>query len=162
MLSTKREEYIVNYGQAFALLSEVVEKYPKAMWHFKPGSNQWSIHEVIVHITDSEANSYIRCRCFIAEPGKSIMAYDQDAWSEKLKYHDQSTDAAIKLFALLRASTYDLIKNLPEIIWASTVFHPEHGTITMDDWLVMYANHIPVHIKQMERIFEAWKKTETP
>ena len=47
-----------------------MKQFPKEMWDFKSELNPWSIHNIIVHITDSEANSYIRCRRFIAEPGQ--------------------------------------------------------------------------------------------
>jgi hypothetical protein len=32
------------------------------MWKWKPAPDQWSIHEVIAHLADSEANGYARCR----------------------------------------------------------------------------------------------------
>ena len=57
----------------------------------------------------------------------------------------------------MRHNTYQLIRNLPESVWAHTIEHPENGTMTLDDWLDVYERHIPEHIAQMERTFEAWK-----
>ena len=34
--------------------------------------DRWSIHEIILHLADSEATCYVRCRHFIAEPGSSV------------------------------------------------------------------------------------------
>jgi len=153
----ERNQLISLYGNAASLLSEAVAGLPSEMWQYKPSPAQWSVHEIIIHITDSEVNSYIRCRSFIADPGKTIMAYDQDKWAIKLRYHDQSTTDAMELFRGLRKASFELIRNLSREIWSHTITHPEQGVITMDDWLRIYADHIPLHIRQMKRVFESWK-----
>lgn len=147
---------IAEYGDAHRLLVEALPEFPAEMWQWRPAPGKWSIHEIIIHITDSEANSYIRCRRFIAEPGTQVMAYDENRWANELDYHKQSTDDALALFALLRSTSYDLIRDLPEDVWARTIEHPENGTMTMDDWLRVYRDHIPVHIAQMRRNLAAW------
>jgi hypothetical protein len=130
------------------------------MWQFKPAPDRWSIHEIIVHLADSEANSFVRCRCFVAEPGKTIMAYNQDLWASRTDYHRQSTDDALELFRLLRKSSYDLIKTLPDEAWLSTIIHPEVGSMAFEKWLVIYEEHVRKHIEQMRRNYDAWKKTK--
>lgn len=157
MTAEKRGELISLYGNAHELLIHALKEFPREMWQFKPEPEKWSIHEIIIHITDSEINSYSRCRCFIAEPGKTIMAYDQDQWAISLKYHQQSTGDALELFKFLRQASYNLISSLPEETWNNQIFHPENGIMKMDDWLQMYADHIPIHIRQMQRVYEAWK-----
>ena len=91
MNAEQRKPKLESYARAADLLAEALEGFPQQMWQYKPGPDRWSIHEIILHIADSEANSYIRCRCFLAEPGKSIMAYDENRWAVSLRYHDQST-----------------------------------------------------------------------
>lgn len=161
MKTEDRSEQILLYSKAYELLTEALMKFPKEMWTYKPGPQQWSIHEIVVHITDSEANSYCRCRCLIAEPGKTIMAYDQDSWAIKLNYHQLSTDEALELFRLLRLASWKIIRDLPEETWHHTIMHPENGIMTMEDWLKEYAAHIPVHISQMNRVYQSWISTHT-
>lgn len=144
------------YGGAYEQLTQALERYPREMWQYKSPVEDWSIHEVVVHITDSEANSYIRCRRLIAEPGEAVMSYDETRWATALHYTDQSTEDALQLFKWLRNNTYKLIKTLPESAWSHTIYHPENGTMTMDDWLGVYARHIPDHIEQMDRIYQEW------
>lgn len=147
------------YGQGPELLIQALKEFPTTMWTYKPSANSWSIHEVIIHLADSEANSYVRCRCLIAEPGKTIMAYDQDAWAIKLDYHTTSTVEAIEIFKVLRKASYNRIKNIAdESTWNNTIHHPENGLMTMDNWLTEYASHVPIHIVQMKRVYEAWKE----
>lgn len=157
MTHTERQTFIASYAQAYATLIDALKKYPKEMWQWRPAPEKWSIHEVIIHIADSEANSYIRCRRFIAEPGSGVYGYDENKWAKALHYHDQSTDDALELFRLLRHSSYLCIKDLPEQVWqTATVQHSENGTMTFDQWLQVYEEHIPVHIRQMERNYQAW------
>src|SRR6478735_349957 len=147
--SQERNQKIELFGNAYNILTEALRDLPREMWNYKPTPDDWSVHELVVHITDSEANSFIRCRRFIAEPGSTVMAYDEMKWAEVLRYTHQSTEDALELFKWLRLTSYKLIKPLPEATWANTVYHPENGTMTMDDWLDIYASHIPEHVEQM-------------
>ena len=157
MTTTERNQLIESYGQAYQLLTNAITKYPQEMWQWKPAPEKWSIHEVIIHITDSEVNSYVRCRRFIAEPGSGVYGYDENKWARALGYHHQSVDEALELFKLLRRSSYLLIKDLPDQIWqTATVQHSESGLVHFEEWLKTYEEHIPVHIRQMERNYQAW------
>jgi hypothetical protein len=156
MLHSERTQKIVSYGNAYQLLVNALAEFPPEMWQYKPAVDRWSIHELVVHIADSEANSYVRCRRFIVEPGKPVMAYDENQWAVALNYHAQSTEDALELFKWLRMKSYKLIKELPEAVWSHTVYHPENGTMTFDDWLDVYERHIPEHIEQMRANYRAW------
>ena len=105
MISQERQQKIESYGSAHAKLAEALQQFPKEMWQFRSSPDDWTIHEIVVHITDSEVNSYIRCRRFIAEPEKPLMAYDEERWAKSLDYHSQSTDDALALFKWLRGNT---------------------------------------------------------
>ena len=153
----ERQRKIESYGQAHRYLIEALAQFPREMWQYRPAPDGWTIHEIVIHITDSEANSYIRGRRFIAEPGTQIAAYDEMRWATALHYHAQTTEAALELFKGLRGNTYELIKSLPAAAWGSTLYHPETGTMTMDDWLDTYERHIPDHIAQMRAVYTAWQ-----
>jgi hypothetical protein len=158
MTTAERNALIESYGNAYNLLQEALKEFPKEMWQWKPAPEKWSIHDVIIHIADSEANSFVRCRRFIAEPGSGVYGYDENKWAKKLDYHSQSTEESLELFRLLRKTTYDLIKIVDENIWkTATVIHSENGVTSFEQWLKTYEEHIPVHIRQMKRNYEAWR-----
>ena len=110
-----------SYGKAATQLMAALPGFPREMWHFRDEHGCWSIHEHLVHIADSEANSYIRCRRLVAEQGESLMAYDENRWAHVLDYHAIDTGGAVELFRVLRRQTYELIKNLPESAWSNTL-----------------------------------------
>jgi len=155
-MNPTRPDLIESYGRAGDELVAAIARYPRDMWQIRVDQDPWTIHEIIIHITDSEANSYVRCRRFIAEPGSDLMAYDENIWVQKLDYHDQSPEGAIELFRQLRKNSYELIRDLPEEIWAHKVFHRENGDMTLNDWLGVYESHVRDHIAQMDAIYQAW------
>ena len=157
---TERQRKIESYGNAYQRLVEAIRQFPVEMWQFRPSPDRWTIHETVVHITDSEANSFIRCRKAIAEPGSAVMGYNEPVWAKALDYHTQSTDDALELFKCLRRASYNLIKELPDAIWSHTIEHSENGIMTLDDWLGVYEEHIPTHIEQMRQVYLDWAKTK--
>ena len=160
MTTHERNQLIESYGKAYETLIEGLKEFPTEMWQWRPAPGKWTIHEIIIHITDSEVNSYVRCRRFIAQPGSGVYGYDQDKWAIDLNYHAQSIDDSLQLFKLLRKMSYDLIKTVDEKTWeTATVNHSENGIMTFEQWLKMYEEHIPVHLKQMKRNLADWKNT---
>ena len=152
----ERARKLDSYGNAYEELDKGLKAFPKEMWEYRSDFDPWTIHEIIVHIADSEANSYVRCRRCIAEPGKDVMAYDESVWAKELDYFEQSTDDALGLFKSLRGNTYKLLQTLQESQWSNTIFHPENGIMTLDDWLDVYEGHVRDHLEQMARIHERW------
>lgn len=155
-----RQQKIAIYGSAYDMLQKALERYPRTMWQFRPASDDFTIHEILVHIADSEANSFVRCRRFLAEPGSTVLGYDEAAWARRLNYHAQSVENAMELFRWLRGNTYLLIRDLPQGTWTQTVEHSDNGTMTLDDWLDLYTRHVPEHVAQMERVYQVWRTTQ--
>ena len=157
MTDIDRQTKIEHYSKAYDEVVEALNEFPKDMWNFKPTPERWSIHEILIHLADSEANSYIRCRKIISESGTKVYGYDQDKWASVLNYHNQNIDLSLKLFQLLRQLTYELIINLEDNAWNRYVDHEFYGPITLVNWLEIYEPHVPGHIRQMKRVFEEWK-----
>ena len=78
MNEIERNEKIELYGNGYDLLIEALKDIPREMWRFKPAPKEWSVHEVLVHLADSESNAALRARKLIVEPGGTLMGYDQD------------------------------------------------------------------------------------
>lgn len=158
MDTAKRQELIEIYGRGVADLKTTLEEIPQEMWQFKPEPTEWSVHEIIIHLADSETNSFLRARRLAVEPGKPIMGYDQDVWANELDYHNQSWEDALSVLTGVRKMTYEFIKTLDEAIWENTVVHPEYDEpYTFKQWLQIYAGHIPAHIAQIKNNYQVWK-----
>jgi hypothetical protein len=134
-----------------------LQEIPRDAWTFRPAPGRWTIHEIVIHLAEAEAHGFVRGRAAIAEPGCRIAAYDQDRWAAELGYLHQDPAEALELFRLLRQLTGGLLRRLPDEGWGRTLEHPERGTMTLDDWLVLYDEHPQIHIRQIERNYESWK-----
>ncbi len=156
MTSDERARKIESYGAAHDLLVAALARFPRAMWHYRPAPDRWTIHEIVVHITDSEANSYIRCRRLLAEPGSAVLGYDEARWAHELRYHDQSVEEALELFKWLRRASFLLIQAAPDAVWSHTIMHSESGVMTADEWLDTYERHVRDHIEQMQGVYADW------
>ena len=154
----ERDEKIELYGLGVDLLTEALKDIPREIWKFKPAPSEWSVHEVIVHLADSESNAALRVRKLIVEPGGTIMGYDQDKWAAELNYHDQSWEDALETVRLVRKTTYALLKGQPEEVFAHTIKHPEYDDpYTFEKWLNIYSGHIPGHIEQIKNNYKIWR-----
>ena len=154
MTPETRQTRLEHYSRAHADLRAALVAIPPAFRQRRAPTDPWTIHEIIVHITDSEANSYIRCRMALAQPGAAVMAYDEMGWATALDYAGQDAAGALELFRLLRGQTYHIVRNLPDATWTThTMQHPDNGLMTLDDWLAVYASHVPDHIAQMQAIY---------
>jgi hypothetical protein len=151
-----------SYGRQHKDLAEALSAIPGKALHYKPAPDKWSIHEIVWHLLDSEANLYVRYRAAIAEPGKLIMAFEQDDWNNAFQYEKSDLELALKTFKWLRRASVDLLARVPKEAWKRTIKHPERGVLTLEKLLASYHEHVPVHLKQIERTFEAWKQSKHP
>ena len=162
MTRDERRQMVESFGRSPALLSAVLRQLPKKMWLYKPSPERWSIHEVIVHLADSEASSYVRCRHLIAEPGRAVSEFDPARWAGTLGYFHQSTRESIELIRRLRKMTYNLLVILPEPVWLHTLQHPHEGEVSLESWIERQERHIPHHIEQIKDNYAAWLGTHPP
>lgn len=153
-----RDEKIELYGKGYDHLMETLKDIPREMWMFKPEPKEWSIHEVLVHLADSESNAALRARKLIVEPGGTLMAYDQDKWTVELDYHEQSYEDALEIVRLARKTTYELLKKQPDGVFDHWVKHPEYEEpYTFEDWINIYSAHIPGHVEQIKNNYKIWR-----
>ena len=157
MTPEERREKIELYGRGFDLLTAALGEVPKEAWKFKPAPNEWSVHEIIIHLADSESNAALRARKLAVEPGGTLMGYDQDVWANKLNYHDQSPENALQFVKYARLTTYNWLKTLPDDVFTHTVKHPEYEEpYSFEMWVNIYSAHIPGHIEQIKNNVKIW------
>lgn len=157
----ERNEKIEKYGQGFDLLTAALAEVPTATWEVRPEPNEWSVHEIVVHMADSESMSALRVRKLIVEPGSMLMGYEEAKWADALNYKEHSVDDALQIIKLARQTTYRLLKTLPDEIFTHSVTHPEYSEpYTFERWLNIYARHIPDHIEQIKKTVERVQKKD--
>ena len=152
-----KKELIIEYLKGYELIVNTIDPLPREVFDFKPAPDKWSIREIIIHLVDSEVNSYIRFRTAIAENGKQVSVYDQNKWADTLLYEIQSIDDNLELFKFLRKNTYKLFINLPDKNWENNFLHPERGNLTLLEYLEEMTEHVSQHLNQIIRNYEQWE-----
>jgi len=161
MNAEERNEKIELYGCGFDLLMAALAEVPQEAMKFKPEPKEWSVHEVIIHLADSESIAAQQARMMVAEPGRTVMAYEPDAWANNLHYQKGDVDEALQLLKWTRAFTYLWFKSLPEQAFALSADYPgDEEPYILDDLLRIYAGHIPSHIEQIRNNCKIWKDTQ--
>jgi hypothetical protein len=153
---SERAALIDRYERGPALLNAALAKIPKDALQWRPGPGKWSAHEVIEHCADAETNSHGRIRYVLAEEQPVIQAYDQVRWATTLDYHSLPLAPALATVAAVRANTVALLRRLTDADWARVGTHTESGRFSAEDWLTLYADHLEIHARQLERNLAAW------
>jgi len=156
MNAQQRNELIERYAAGTRLLRTALERVPESARTWRPAPGKWSAHEVVCHCADSETISSTRIRFLVGEERPTIAGYDQDRWAQRFDYHALPLDLALRQIEQVRAWTCDLIRRFPDSAWACTGTHTESGPYGAETWLAIYAEHLEVHARQIERVHAAW------
>ena len=115
----------------------------------RPRPDHWSIQENVIHVVDSEIVGAVRFRIVLAEPGRPLPFYSQDAWTEALGYQAYDAgrrDAALDHFEVLRSTSSSLLRTVDDDGWRRAGVHAELGPVTLRQLLELYADHGEWHI----------------
>src|SRR5580692_4527875 len=113
-----------SFGFGPNLLQAALRQFPKKMWCYQTSPDRWSIHDIVIHLADSEASTYVRCRRIIAEPGSAILKFDGERWAKSLGYFNQSAREALDIIFYLRKATHKLLGGLRDHYNSWYKLHP--------------------------------------
>jgi uncharacterized damage-inducible protein DinB len=119
----------------------------------KPGPNQWSIHEILAHLADSELVFAHRLRQALADKQPSFAATDQEAWAKELGYLETLPAEMVALYALLRRSNVRLLRRLKPADWEKGGFDPDQQrTVTVRELAQAIIDHDRHHLREIEAL----------
>jgi hypothetical protein len=120
-----------------------------------PLKNEWSIHEIIVHLADGEANGFFRLRKTLAEPEPYLPDYAENAWASNLSYPQQDYTLALRLFSTLREANAALLQLQSDDAWERIGIHEVRGRMTVYDLFHALLEHGEAHLRQIEEVKQA-------
>ena len=101
----------------------------------------WTLRQVVHHLPDSHLNAFIRLKFALTEDVPTIKPYDEAEWAKLPDVRETPIEVSLTLLESLHERWVRLMRALDEKSFAREFRHPEHGTVTID-WLVaMYAWH---------------------
>jgi hypothetical protein len=124
---------------------------------FVTAPGKWSIRQIVAHLADAELVGAHRFRQLVAEENPTLVAFDQNLWTQNLDYGKRKPKTSLETFRRIRAENYELLKELPPGAFDRPGNHTERGRITLGEMLDGYAGHAESHARQMQEIREAYK-----
>ncbi|MDD9268468.1 DinB family protein [Paenibacillus sp. GCM10023248] len=151
------EELIKEYALGYTMLREAIEGLSEEEFRFKPAPDKWSIHQILIHVTDSEISSTSRLKKVLAEDEPTLISFDQDAWANNLGYELLDREQYLLLFKLLRSSMQTILDNLTTEQSERVGVYADHGRFTFKQLMVYRIEHVRNHLAQIERVKKAYR-----
>ena len=121
------------------LLAEDLDAYPVA--------GAWSIRQIVAHLVDSELVYADRMKRVIAEDRPSLLAFDENAWIDRLGSQAMPVEEAVNLFAANRQWMTRVLRRCTEADFARVGVHSEAGPQTLAEIVTRIAHHVDHHLK---------------
>jgi hypothetical protein len=134
-------------GQLAQALQGITEKQLDTP--YRPGG--WTARQVVHHLPDSHMNAFIRMKLALTEDAPRVTAYDEDAWA-RLADAQMPIAPSVTLLTALHERWVKLLESMKPEDFSRTVTHPEHGPITVDFLLALYAWHGPHHVGHVKLV----------
>jgi len=153
------EALIEEYGRGYDMLHEAVKGLTEEEFRYKPAPDKWSIHQILIHVTDSEVSSTSRLKKVLAEEEPLLISFDQDAWANNLSYDLLDREQYLLLFKLLRSSMQPILDNLTSEQSERVGVYADQGRFTFKQLLGYRVQHVRDHLAQIERVREAYRQS---
>ena len=143
--------------------TEQLEKFPSKLSHlvanwddlqldtpYREGS--WTARQLIHHIADSHAHSFIRYKWTLSEQTPLIKAYDQNGWAS-LSDAKMPIESSLNLIQAIHSKLVFIIRNLSTSDLEKAFIHPENNKErNLKENTLLYAWHSGHHYAHLENL----------
>jgi len=106
---------------------------------YRPGG--WTVRQVVHHVPDSHANAFIRLKLALTEDNPTIKPYDQEAWSKLEDARSTPIETSLTLLDAIHDRWLRVLRAMSPSEFSRTLYHPENGSMNLDQLLAMYEWH---------------------
>jgi len=158
-MTTSIPALIDRYAQGADTPAERILGLTAAELDALPVPGAWTIRQLVVHLYESDMIAADRMRRIAAMDRPLIIAYDQDAFIERL--HPERLDAqlAAQGFAVNRRLMTAVLRALPEDAFDRDGVHNERGLITLRDLVRGYCDHLDGHLVHLDRKLDVLRRS---
>jgi DinB superfamily len=112
----------------------------------------WTARQVIHHVPDSHMNAYIRFKLALTEDRPAIKPYDQARWAELADTRVTPVETSLTLLESIHERWVNILRSMTPADFARNLAHPEHGPISLDWMLALYAWHGRHHVGHVKAV----------
>ena len=118
----------------------------------------WTVRQVVHHVADSHANSFMRFKHALTEDWPTIKPYDEVAWANLADSRLLPVEGSLAMIEAMHGRWVALLESLTEDEFRKGYVHPERGKEMLVKMLAMYdwhSRHHTAHITSL-RARKGW------
>jgi hypothetical protein len=163
MENNDKLDLISAFRSGYARVDELIEGIEHDELHFFPPiRDAWSINDFLVHFLDADISLAFRLRTAIAEPGKTVPVWEEEAWHDILQYDDEDGLSCLALAKGIRSYLSICLRSVINADWHEmSIMHPLKGRLGLVELIEMYEQHIVFHLPLIRRNRRAWSEHRT-
>jgi len=112
----------------------------------------WTIRQVVHHLAESHMNGFVRFKLALTEDSPILKAYDQEKWANLHDIQSAPIQSSMEILRGLHTRICSLLAGLKEDDWSRKAMHEERGEMTIDELLLLYANHGEKHMGHINKL----------
>jgi hypothetical protein len=147
----------------YVSVDELIEGISDEELLFVPSvRDAWSINDFLVHFLDADISLAFRARTAIAESGRAVPVWDENAWRDALHYGAEKGLACLTTAKRIRSYVAVGVEAVLDDDWASfRIEHSVKGILDLGDIISMYDQHVAFHLPLIKRNMKAWRDSRT-
>jgi hypothetical protein len=152
-------EYTRNGGDIVEMLTRQMDEIQALLGKlsdeqamFRPAPGEWSIKEVIGHITDTERIFFYRALCISRGETQALPGFDQDQYVQGTHFDDYSLNELIREFVQTRQANLITIRHISPEASLRTGTASNH-VVSVRALVHMLAGHVIHHIKSLQTVY---------
>jgi uncharacterized damage-inducible protein DinB len=155
----ERQQWISDIEETPARLWAAVTGLADAQLDTPYRPDGWTVRQVVHHLADSHMNAYVRFRLGLTENEPTIKPYDEKLWANLSDASSAPADLSLTLVNTLHQRWVRLLRSRKPEDFARAINHPEHGRVTLEKYLAMYAWHGKHHVAHITGLRQrsGWK-----
>lgn len=121
-----------------------------------PKEGEWSLHEVMSHVRDTEVNAFTYRVDLIlkSDSPPAVASFDQEEWSKEHYSPDEPLKDIVAEFRAARRKLVKLLRGTRDSDWKRYAVHPVYGNIPIEYIALHSYTHTLEHMQQFMNVRE--------
>ena len=137
----RRKELIEQIAELPAKFRAATKGFSEQQFDTAYREGGWTVRQLVHHVADSHINAYIRFKLAMTEDEPTIKTYEQERWAETIDSRTAPAEVSLALIDGIHARWAIFLRSLAAADFGRKFNHPEHGKMTLERLLGLYAWH---------------------
>src|SRR4051812_2324763 len=158
--SSSIDQFLRDFRETVMNATERLRQISSEQSARRPGSEKWSVKEILGHLIDSAANNHQRFVRAQFSDDLVFPGYEQDQWVSSQKYRDESWSEVIQLWSSYNLHLVHVASAIPEDVLIKPrsrhtldqiAFNlvDKNDSTTLEYLIRDYLNHLRHHLNQI-------------